>query len=112
MDHLSNKIHPVPAKVTRRQYSPESRAKIVNLTHQPNASVAVIALEHNLNANLVHKWRRNAAKQPSVQEQSDAFVSLPVQPIPAQATTVHFHLNGLVVDWPLAEIDHAIHLSI
>lgn len=44
----------------RRRHSDELRAKVLSECVQAGASVAGIALAHGLNANLVHKWRRQA----------------------------------------------------
>lgn len=45
---------------TRRRHLPEFKARVVNECAQPGASVAAVALRHGLNANLVHRWRRQA----------------------------------------------------
>ncbi len=42
----------------RRRHSDELRAKILRECAQAGASVASIALAYGINANLVHKWRR------------------------------------------------------
>jgi transposase len=44
----------------RRRHSDEVRAQVLNECAQAGASVAGIALAHGINANLVHKWRRQA----------------------------------------------------
>ena len=46
----------------RRRFTAEFKAMIVEACQQPGASVAGIALEHALNANLVHKWIREARR--------------------------------------------------
>ena len=48
----------------RRRHSEELKAQVVAACAQPGASVAAIAQAHGLNANLVHKWRRGAARVP------------------------------------------------
>lgn len=45
---------------TRRSYPPEFKRKITQTCQQPGASVAAIALAHGVNANLVHRWLRQA----------------------------------------------------
>ena len=47
-------------KVTRRRYSAEFKAQILDECSQPAASVSSVALLHGINANVVHKWRRLA----------------------------------------------------
>jgi len=44
----------------RRRCTAEFKARIAEACQQPDASVASVALEHALNANLVHKWIREA----------------------------------------------------
>lgn len=45
---------------TRRRHLPEFKARVVKECAQVGASVAAVALRHGLNANLVHRWRRQA----------------------------------------------------
>ena len=47
---------------TRRKYSAEFKARVLRECSEPGASVAGTALAHGVNANLVHKWRRNASR--------------------------------------------------
>ncbi|MHA7856416.1 IS66-like element accessory protein TnpA [Marinobacter shengliensis] len=112
MDQLSVNTPPTSSKATRRQYTPEFRAKIVALAEQPQTSVAAVAQAHQLNANLVHKWRR-AAKKPVAADSGDspAFLSLPATASPSAALgggTVRLEIRGLTIDWPLSAIDRAI----
>lgn len=46
----------------RRRHSQELRALVLAACAEPDASVAAVAQAHGLNANLVHKWRRGAAR--------------------------------------------------
>jgi transposase len=45
-------------KKTRRRYGAELKQQILAQCAEPDASVARIALSHGINANVVHKWRR------------------------------------------------------
>lgn len=49
---------------------------------QPGASVARVALRHGLNANLVHKWRRQeragGAAAPAAEGGGGEFIALPM----------------------------------
>jgi transposase len=45
----------------RRRHSAAFKAKVLAACTQPGASVASVALAHGINANLVHRWRRDAA---------------------------------------------------
>ena len=60
----------------RRRFTAEFKARIVEACQQPGASVAGIALEHALNANLVHKWIREARQSAPVSD-TPAFVQAP-----------------------------------
>ncbi|WP_339066161.1 IS66-like element accessory protein TnpA [Teredinibacter turnerae] len=107
MDQLSSTDSPTSSKRTRRQYTPEFRAKVVALSSQPEWSVARVAREHGINANLLHKWRRAAEPVDSPIAERPAFMPVSL-PNPGNKATVHFELNGLSIDWPLAHIDLAI----
>ena len=48
------------SKRVRRRHDDELKAKVLSECGAPDASVAQVALAHGLNANLVHKWRRQA----------------------------------------------------
>jgi len=43
----------------RRRHPAELKNKVLAACEQPGASVAAVAQAHGLNANLVHKWRRD-----------------------------------------------------
>jgi len=45
----------------RRRHSASFKAEVLTACAQPGASVASVALTHGINANLVHRWRRDAA---------------------------------------------------
>lgn len=47
-------------KGTRRKYGADLKKLILAECTQPGASVAGVALSHGINANTVHKWRRQA----------------------------------------------------
>ena len=47
----------------RRTYSPEFKREIVVACRKPGASVAGVALFHGINANVVHRWLREAAQE-------------------------------------------------
>ncbi|MGJ7582829.1 IS66-like element accessory protein TnpA [Variovorax sp. RHLX14] len=46
----------------RRHHSAELKREVLAQCEVPGASVAAIAQAHGLNANLVHRWRRNDAR--------------------------------------------------
>jgi len=43
---------------THRTYTPQFKAELVALCHKPGASIAALALQHGMNANLLHRWRK------------------------------------------------------
>ncbi len=47
---------------TRRRHDSELKASVLAECDAPSASVAKVAMSHGLNANLVHKWRREALR--------------------------------------------------
>ena len=64
-------------KKTRRRYDGELKQQILAECAEPGASVASVALSHGINANVVHKWRRQSCGVPAVQEPAFVPVSLP-----------------------------------
>lgn len=67
----------------RRRHGDELKAKVLIECNEPGASVAAVAQAHGLNANLVHKWRRqgrplaSASNAPPVDDKvAGAFVAL------------------------------------
>ena len=63
-------------KKTRRRYDAELKQQILAQCAEPEASVASIALSHGINANVVHKWRRQTCGVSAVQEPAFIPVSL------------------------------------
>ena len=47
-------------KKGRRRHSAEFKREVLARCEEPGVSVAAVALAHGINANLVHKWRRQA----------------------------------------------------
>lgn len=75
----------------RRRHSDELKAKVLIECGEPGASVAAVAQAHGLNANLVHKWRREGGARAAVKRATPvddkvagAFVALQL-PAPAAA---------------------------
>lgn len=97
----------------RRRFTAAFKARIVDACHQPGALVAGIALEHALNANLVHKWIREARRRESIND-SPAFVPAPVAsatvPVASQsqaAERIRLSIPGpkgtVTIEWPVAD---------
>ena len=98
----------------RRRHGEELKAQVLAECGQPGASVAAVALAHGLNANLVHKWRRGAARAsqaatrvgPVADPGAGVFVPLQL-PQPSAATTtpdIRIELRrgatSITVNWP------------
>lgn len=77
-----NELSVFATPVTRRRFTPEFKHRIVAACKEPGASVARVAREHDLNANLVHKWIRQA-KANTLPAVTPAFVALPVNSVQA-----------------------------
>jgi transposase len=77
-----------PSSNRRRRHSATFKRQVVEQTLQSGASVAAIALEHGLNANLLHKWRRQYRR--AAQQRLDApaaLVAVDLAPSPAPPLT-------------------------
>lgn len=100
MDQLAPSL---PAPKTRRKFSPEFKAMILKACKEPGNSIAGVAQKHQLNANLVHKWRRQVE-----QDAATDFIPLPVDTAPLTDRcdrTVRIELpNGIVIHWPADRI--------
>lgn len=99
-------IIPVKTPTKRRRHSPKLTAKILKDCREPGTSVASVALQHGINANLIHKWRREAKGNQKSAEQK--FVPVPLPVPPGVADDAVFEFRGIKVRWPLAQIDRAI----
>lgn len=47
---------------THRSYTPEFKAKLVAACQQPGVSIAALAGEHQMNANVLHRWLKEHAR--------------------------------------------------
>jgi transposase len=91
----------------RRRHSAALKAQVLAECAKPEASVARIAMAHGLNANLVHKWRRQA----SAPAASPSFIALPLAvpaaPVispPAEDVRIELHRGPLAIKvaWPVS----------
>jgi transposase len=89
---------------TRRRHDRELKEQVLGECAAPGASVAMVAMAHGLNANLVHKWRREAGS--SVTPSTDAFVplALPAPAVEPEHIQLELHRGALCVkvSWPPA----------
>lgn len=93
----------------RRRHDPELKNKVLRECSQPGTSVAQVALSNGLNTNLVHKWRRLAARgqMPAAASERPAQfipVALPCapQPLPDLRIELRRGATTITVTWPIA----------
>ena len=91
---------------SRRRHDSELKRKVLAECAVPGASVAKVAMAHRLNANLVHKWRREwqiptraAAAFVPVAVAAPAVVTEPPQHIELE---LHRGTLSVRVRWPMA----------
>ena len=96
-------------RVVRRRHDDELKVKVLSECGVPGASVAQVALAHGLNANLVHKWRRQTAgTKPSVTPaEMPTFIPVAMDPAAARVVNdirIELRRGALAVNvtWPLA----------
>ena len=94
-------LAPVPK---RRSYPKALKAQIVAQCSQPETSIAGVALSHGVNANLVHKWIRQAERQAPV---APTFVPVALPAVPSSGCHIEIHLSRgpaqATVQWPVSE---------
>jgi transposase len=91
-------------KLPRRRHSDELKAQVLAECAQPGASVAAVALAHGLNANVVHKWRRQGGTKTSLPVTTFVPVAMAAQA--DAATPIRIELRrgatAVTVAWPLS----------
>ena len=89
-------------KLPRRRHSAQLKAQVLNECAKPDASVAAVAMAHGLNANVVHKWRRQAGGTASLPVA--AFVPVSVKPVSSEDAVIRIELHRGVtavnIMWP------------
>lgn len=75
-------------KIPRRGYGAALKAQILAECEQPGMSVARVAMAHGINANVVHKWLRQASVRGTLvtTPSRDAFIPVPITPAAANAS--------------------------
>ena len=91
-------------KLPRRRHSKELKEQVLAECAQPGASVAGVALAHGINANVVHKWRRQASG--ALQAASGpSFVPLALpasESVPDIRIELQHGATRMAVTWPAA----------
>ena len=97
-------------RATRRRHDADLKTKILAECGAPGASVAQVALAHGLNANLVHKWRRQLGADGACISPLDAASFIPVtvsSSTAPMASDIRIELRrgalAINVSWPLSE---------
>lgn len=101
---------PTSATVRRRRHGASLKAQILAECERPGASIAAVAMAHGVNANLVHKWRAQAAKRQdtAVTAPNISFVPVPLQEadIASEVTELRIELRRgpvtATVSWPMS----------
>lgn len=95
-------------RLRRRRHDEELKRRVLIECAAPGASVARVALAHSLNANLVHKWRRQADPAATATK-LETFVPVTVAPArPAAGVSESIQLElrrgtlSVRVNWPLS----------
>lgn len=94
---------------SRRRHDAKLKSKVVAECGVPGVSVAQVAMAHGLNANLVHKWRRQAGGTMVSVASPEAPTFIPVTLAPAAspvANDIRIELRrgatAVNVIWPMA----------
>jgi len=101
---------PPPSKPPRRKHSLQFKELVVAASYAANTSVASVALRLKINANLVHKWRRQF--EAAADSSSDFIKVAPQIPVRAMNTSIpdstfkvelSSTLGPVTIHWPKAE---------
>jgi transposase len=98
------------ANRVRRRHSAEFKQQVLAECDRPGAAVASVALSHGVNANLVHKWRRQqrpvGATKPSFVPVTLSEPAAPVVAAAAQAACIEIDVwrgaTVLQIRWPIS----------
>lgn len=96
-------------KIRRRRYDTALKAHILAECAQPGMSIARVAMAHGINANLVHKWRRQALVRGTAVTipPMGGFIPVPITPATASLSAdirLELQRGSLTVtlSWPMA----------
>jgi transposase len=98
------------AKQGRRRHSAQFKQRVLRECERPGASVAAVARSHGVNANLVHKWRRQrrpvGAAAPSFVPVTLSEPATPGAAAAAQAGRIEIDVRRgatvLQIRWPVS----------
>lgn len=103
---------PAPAAPPRRKHSLQFKEQVVAASYAANTPVASVAQQFNINANLVHKWRRQF--EAAATDSSGDFIKVAPR-MPAKAmnascpdATLKVELSStlgpVTIHWPMADL--------
>ncbi|MBU0801130.1 transposase [Zhongshania sp. BJYM1] len=102
---------PAPARPPRRKHSLQFKEQVVAASYAPNTSVASVAQQFKINANLVHKWRRQFdAKAAGRDDFIKVAPRITVKAMDASCpdTTLKVELSSalgpVTIHWPMADL--------
>ena len=103
-------------KIKRRRYGAALKAQILAECEQPGMSVARVAMAHGINANVVHKWRRQSLARgtPVTMPLMNGFIPVPIAPA-ASSTTADIRLElrrgtvTVTLSWPITAATECAH---
>ena len=89
-------------KEPRRRHSAELKAQVLAECAEAGASVAAVALAHGLNANVVHKWRRQGAAKPTLPVTTFVPATMPAAPESPAIIRIELRRGATTVSvaWP------------
>jgi transposase len=94
---------------TRRHHDSELKSLVLAECSVAGASVAKVAMNHGINANLVHKWRREASRSrtavsPVSTPREFVAVALPapVETLPDIRIDLRRGQTSITVTWPMS----------
>ena len=92
---------------SRRNYSAQFRALVLEQCASPGASVAKVALSHGMNANVVHRWRREARDSAgSVSVRQFVAVSVSAPALTQDCADIRIEMRrgatSMAITWPSA----------
>ena len=102
---------------SRRSYSAQLKALVLEQCAAPGVSVAKVALSHGINANVVHRWRQLAregtADRPmSVGEFVPVSVSAPASSTHQSSADIRIELRRgattMAITWPSAAASECV----
>ena len=79
----SEQIISMKTRRERRPYSEQFKAQVIHACNQPGASIAAIAQAYDINTNVLHRWRREHAREGRYAEP----VFMPLTVLAAAATS-------------------------